>query len=145
MKQPLEKLSLITSLWPFAKWGVDIVGPMPPGKGGRKFLLVAVDYFTKWAEAEALATITTANVVKFLWNSVICRFGWEEFQPSWVLGPTRESGPSHTPYQGPTIQKLTHRKPSLAIRARSDSTEPARVHHDSIIRRHPKTTRDLRM
>jgi hypothetical protein len=62
MKQPPEKLSPITSPWPFAKWGVDIVGPMPPGKGGRKFLLVAVDYFTKWAEAEALATITTANV-----------------------------------------------------------------------------------
>jgi hypothetical protein len=74
MKQPPEKLSPITSLWPFAKWGVDIVGPMPPGKGGWKFLLVAVDYFTKWAEAEALATITTTNVVKFLWNSVICRF-----------------------------------------------------------------------
>jgi len=75
MKQPPEKLIPITSPWPFAKWGVDIVGPMPPGKGGRKFLLVAVDYFTKWAEAEALATITTANVVKFLWTSVICRFG----------------------------------------------------------------------
>jgi hypothetical protein len=75
MKQPPEKLSHITSPWPFAKWGVDIVEPMPPGKGGWKFLLVAVDYFTKWAEAEAFATITTANVVKFLWNSVICRFG----------------------------------------------------------------------
>jgi hypothetical protein len=37
---------------------------MPPGKGGKKFLLVAVDYFTKWAEAEAFATITTANVKK---------------------------------------------------------------------------------
>jgi hypothetical protein len=62
-----------------------------------------------------------------------------------VLGPTRESGPSHTPDQGPTIQKLTHRKPNPAIWARFDSTEPAWVHHDSIIRRHPKTTRDLRM
>lgn len=75
MKQHPEKLSPITSPWPFAKWGVDIVGPMPPGKGKRKFLLVVVDYFTKWSEAEALATITTANVIKFLWNSVICRFG----------------------------------------------------------------------
>jgi hypothetical protein len=63
MKQPPEKLSPITSLWPFAKWGVDIVGPMPPGKGGWKFLLVAVDYFTKWAEAEALATITNPQYI----------------------------------------------------------------------------------
>jgi hypothetical protein len=38
---------------------------MPPGKGKRKFLLVAVDYFTKWAEAEAFATITTDSVIKF--------------------------------------------------------------------------------
>jgi ribonuclease HI len=75
MKNPPEKLNPISSPWPFAKWGVDIVGPMPPGKGGRKFLLVAVDYFTKWAEAEAFATITTANVIKFIWSSIVCRFG----------------------------------------------------------------------
>jgi ribonuclease HI len=75
MKNPPEKLNPISSPWPFAKWGVDIVGPMPPGKGRRKFLLVAVDYFTKWAEAKAFATITTTNVIKFLWSSVVCRFG----------------------------------------------------------------------
>jgi len=49
MKTTPEKLTPLTSPWPFAKWGVDIVGPMPVGKGGRKFLVVAVDYFTKWA------------------------------------------------------------------------------------------------
>jgi hypothetical protein len=58
----------------FAKWGVDIVGPMPVGKGGWKFLVVAVDYFTKWAEEEALAAITTTNITSFLWKLVVCRF-----------------------------------------------------------------------
>jgi hypothetical protein len=72
---PPEYLHSVTSPWPFAKWGVDIVGPMPPGKGNRKFIVVAVDYFTKWVEAEALAAITIENVIKFLWKSVICRFG----------------------------------------------------------------------
>jgi transposase InsO family protein len=48
---------------------------MPVRKGGWKFLVVAVDYFTKWAEAEALAAITTANIITFLWKSVVCRFG----------------------------------------------------------------------
>jgi len=64
-----------------------------------------------------------------------------------LLGPTRESGPSHTPDQGPIIHRLTHRRPSPAISGsiRSDSTEPTRVHPDSIIRRHPKTIRDSRM
>jgi hypothetical protein len=75
MKTSLEKLTPLTSPWPFVKWGVDIVGPMPVGKGSRKFLVVAVDYFTKWAEAEVLATITTTNITSFLWNSVVCRFG----------------------------------------------------------------------
>lgn len=51
------------------------MGPMPPGKGNKKFLVVAIDYFTKWAETEALATITTNNIPKFLWKSIICRFG----------------------------------------------------------------------
>jgi hypothetical protein len=45
------------------------------GKGGRKFLVVTVDYFTKWAEAEALAAITTTSITSFLWKSVVCRFG----------------------------------------------------------------------
>jgi hypothetical protein len=48
---------------------------MPVGKGGRKFLVVAVDYLTKWAEVEALAAITTTNITSFLWKSVVCRFG----------------------------------------------------------------------
>jgi hypothetical protein len=54
---------------------VDIIGPLPTGKGGVKFAIVAMDYFTKWAEAEALASITTQNVVQLLWKSIVTRFG----------------------------------------------------------------------
>ncbi|KAL0394475.1 UNVERIFIED_CONTAM: hypothetical protein Slati_4413700 [Sesamum latifolium] len=43
---------------PFMQWGMDIVGPVPLAAGQRKFLLVAIDYFTKWVEAEPLARIT---------------------------------------------------------------------------------------
>ncbi|KAL0426583.1 UNVERIFIED_CONTAM: hypothetical protein Slati_2833100 [Sesamum latifolium] len=43
---------------PFRQWGIDIVGPFPLAASQRKFLLVAVDYFTKWVEAEPLARIT---------------------------------------------------------------------------------------
>ena len=42
-----EKLTMITSPWPFSQWGIVIVGPLPLGKGQVKFLLVAIDYFTK--------------------------------------------------------------------------------------------------
>ena len=70
-----EKLTTITSPWPFSQWGIDIVGPLPIGKGQVKFLLVAINYFTKWVEAEALATITEAKIQSFVWKNIICRFG----------------------------------------------------------------------
>ena len=72
---PAERLTTITSLWPFAQWGIDIVGPLPRGKGQVKFLLVAIDYFIKWVEAEALSTITEAKIQSFVWKNIICRFG----------------------------------------------------------------------
>ncbi|KAL0409949.1 UNVERIFIED_CONTAM: Retrovirus-related Pol polyprotein from transposon opus [Sesamum latifolium] len=49
--------------------------PFPLAYGQRKFLLVAVDYFTKWVEAEPLARITEGEVMKFIWKNIICRFG----------------------------------------------------------------------
>lgn len=61
-QRPSEKLTTITSPWPFAQWGINIVGPLPQGKSQVKFLLVAIDYFTKWVEVEALATITEARI-----------------------------------------------------------------------------------
>ena len=44
---PAERMTTITSPWPFAQWGIDIVGPLPLGKRQVKFLMVAIDYFTK--------------------------------------------------------------------------------------------------
>jgi hypothetical protein len=59
----------------FSEMGVDIVGPFLEAVGILKFLIVVVDYFTKWVEAKPLATITNACVKKFLWEHIICRFG----------------------------------------------------------------------
>ncbi|RDX87843.1 Gypsy retrotransposon integrase-like protein 1, partial [Mucuna pruriens] len=51
---PLEQLHSITSPWSFHKWGVDILGPFPPTPSRVKYLIVAVDYFTNWIEAEPI-------------------------------------------------------------------------------------------
>jgi transposase InsO family protein len=56
-------------------WGVDILGPFSATQSQVKFLLVAVDYFTKWVEAEPVATISAEKVKKFYWKKIICRFG----------------------------------------------------------------------
>ena len=63
---PSEPLTSVTSPWSFQQWGLDILGLLPIGKGQCKFVVVAVDYFTKWAEAEPLATITEQKVHNFV-------------------------------------------------------------------------------
>ena len=50
------------------------MGPLPQGKRKMKVLLVTIDYFTKWVEVEALATITEAKVQNFVWKNIVCRF-----------------------------------------------------------------------
>ncbi|GJX29011.1 reverse transcriptase domain-containing protein [Tanacetum coccineum] len=57
-RNPQQPLTPITAPWPFYKWGIDIAGPFPEGPGKVKFFIVDVDYFTKWIEAKAVATIT---------------------------------------------------------------------------------------
>ena len=57
-RQPSEYLTLIMAPWPFAQWGLDILGPFSLGTRQMKFLVVGIDYFTKWVEAEPLAKIT---------------------------------------------------------------------------------------
>ncbi|GKE05305.1 reverse transcriptase domain-containing protein [Tanacetum coccineum] len=74
-RNPQQKLSPITSPWPFYKWGIDIVGPFPEGPGKVKFLIVAIDYFTKCIEAKPVATITGSQIKKFVWDNIVCRFG----------------------------------------------------------------------
>ncbi|GJX54785.1 reverse transcriptase domain-containing protein [Tanacetum coccineum] len=74
-RQPQQELTPITSPWPFHKWGIDIAGPFPVAAGGLKFLIVAIDYFTKWIEAKAVATITGNQVKRFVWDNIVCRFG----------------------------------------------------------------------
>nr|GFA69602.1 reverse transcriptase domain-containing protein [Tanacetum cinerariifolium] len=74
-RHPQQSLSLITAPWPFYKWGIDIACPFPEGPGKVKFLIVAMDYFTKWIEAKAVATITGGQVKKFVWDNIVCRFG----------------------------------------------------------------------
>ncbi|RDY11149.1 Gypsy retrotransposon integrase-like protein 1, partial [Mucuna pruriens] len=73
---PPEQLHVMASPWPFHKWGIDILGPFPMAPGQVKFLMVAVDYFTKWIEAEPMATITAKRVKRFVWKKIVCRFGF---------------------------------------------------------------------
>jgi ribonuclease HI len=73
--QPAGELQPLVSPWPFAQWGMDLVGPLPKATGNRRWLIVATDYFTKWVEAEPLANIRDKDSIKFVWKNIITRFG----------------------------------------------------------------------
>ena len=67
-------LNPLSSPWPFAQWGLDIVGSFPKVAGNKRYLLVDTDYFTKWVEAEPLANIRDVDAKRFVWKNIITRF-----------------------------------------------------------------------
>ena len=62
IRQPSEELSSMTAPWPFVQWGLDIIGSFPTAIRQLKFLVVGIDYFTKWVEAKPLTTIMEKNI-----------------------------------------------------------------------------------
>jgi hypothetical protein len=69
-----QMLQMIPPSWPFAVWGLDIVGPFPHAIGGFRFLYVAINKLTKWSEATLVVKINKQSAVKFI-KSSICKFG----------------------------------------------------------------------
>nr|GEU73131.1 reverse transcriptase domain-containing protein [Tanacetum cinerariifolium]GEV10313.1 reverse transcriptase domain-containing protein [Tanacetum cinerariifolium] len=51
---------------------------LPEGLGKVKFLIVAMDYFTKWIKAKLVTTITGNQIKKFMWDNIVCKFGLHE-------------------------------------------------------------------
>jgi hypothetical protein len=73
--KPSAIVQLIPPTWPLQRWGMDLVGPLPPSQRGNRIAVVAIEYFTRWIEAKPLATIMSESVRKFFWQNIICRFG----------------------------------------------------------------------
>ncbi|XP_025685479.1 uncharacterized protein [Arachis hypogaea] len=63
-KAPASELSLLTSSRPFSQWGVDLLGPFPVGLGQIKYLIVAINYYTKWIEASHWLVITRFGILE---------------------------------------------------------------------------------
>jgi hypothetical protein len=64
-KQPSSLTQLIQPTWPLQRWGLDLLSPLPLAQGNLKYIVVAVQYFSKWIEAKPLAIITSVMVQKF--------------------------------------------------------------------------------
>ncbi|KAJ9553755.1 hypothetical protein OSB04_017800 [Centaurea solstitialis] len=73
--RPSEPLHSVLIPWPFMRWGMDIVGKLPPAPGQKVYLLVLTDYFSKWIEAGAFSQVRDKEVISFIQKNIIYRFG----------------------------------------------------------------------
>ncbi|KAJ9536787.1 hypothetical protein OSB04_un000011 [Centaurea solstitialis] len=73
--RPSEPLHSVLVPWPFMRWGMDIVGKLPPAPGQKVYLLVLTDYFSKWIEAGAFSQVRDKEVISFIQKNIIYRFG----------------------------------------------------------------------
>jgi ribonuclease HI len=71
---PAYKLVTIPPTWPFACWGLDMIGPLPTAPGGFNIVLVAIDKFTKWIEVKPVTCPKADRVLDFL-DELVHRYG----------------------------------------------------------------------
>ncbi|MCO5609626.1 hypothetical protein L7F22_063856 [Adiantum nelumboides] len=66
---------LLLANGPFEKWGIDAMGPLPKTKNGKLYILVAIDYMTRWVEAQSVTRVNEKTVSRFVYTHICCRFG----------------------------------------------------------------------
>ena len=72
---PPTVLNSLSSLWPFAAWGIDIIGEIRlNASNGHKYMVVAIDYFSRWIKAKSFGTLKAKQIEKFIEKSLICRY-----------------------------------------------------------------------
>jgi hypothetical protein len=75
-RAPSLAMNPIVKPWPFRGWGIDLIGQIYPSSSkGYKFILAATDYFTKWVEAVPLKMATSKDIIAFIKEHIIYRFG----------------------------------------------------------------------
>ena len=72
--QSASQLTSIVVSWPFVQWRIDIFDLFSSISGQKKFIVIAINYFTKWMEAKSLAQIIESKMEDFIQKSIIYRF-----------------------------------------------------------------------
>jgi len=71
----LTALNVLSAPWPYSMWGIHVIGAIESKvSNGNRFILVAIDYFTKWVKAASYAIMTRKVVAKFTKREIICRY-----------------------------------------------------------------------
>ncbi|PHT55362.1 hypothetical protein CQW23_03848 [Capsicum baccatum] len=106
-KRTIRRLaSAMAAPWPFVTWGMDVIGPIEPkASNGHRFILVAIDYFTKWVEVVTFKSVTKKAVVDFVHANIICKFGI----PKMIITDNAANLNSHLMQEVCLQFKITHR------------------------------------
>lgn len=72
-----HQLITIPPSWPFACWGLDMIGPLTIAPGGFTHVLVAIDKFTKWIDYKPIVKLTADPVINFICD-ILYRFGFPQ-------------------------------------------------------------------
>jgi len=75
MRAPPAPLHPIIAVGPFAKWCIDFITCNPHSAGGHAYIILAIDYFTKWAEVMPTFDADGKTAAIFVFNHIITRFG----------------------------------------------------------------------
>eukprot|EP00253_Pinus_taeda_P010376 PITA_10376 len=76
-RKPSMPLQPVNIEQPFSQWGLDIIGEIVPHSSKQhRYILMATDYFTKWVEAVPLKTANSENIIEFIDQFIITKFGF---------------------------------------------------------------------
>ncbi len=108
----------------FKRWGVDIVELLPIIREGNRYIVVAMDYFSRWPEARSLKTANADMVATFLYEEIICRFG----------APRILQSDRRTHFVNELIQRLTKR-----FKVKHSLSSPYHSQSNGLVERFNKT------
>ena len=73
---PPSELHVLTSPWPFSVWGINVIGKVSlKSFNGNEYILVAIDYFTKWVEENSYTRLTAGKAAKFIISHIMSIWG----------------------------------------------------------------------
>ena len=113
---PAQELRMIPITWPFAVSGLDMVGPFKRSKDKKTHLLVVVDKFTKWVEAEPVSKCDAVTAVQFIKKVIF----WLGFPHSIITdnGTNLSKGAMKEFFKGSTSGLMFHQLHILSLMVR---------------------------
>ncbi|XP_050915881.1 uncharacterized protein LOC127130975 [Lathyrus oleraceus] len=108
---PASELHTIIKPWPFRGWALDLIGKIRHNSSkGQRYILVGIDYFTKWVKAVPLVNVDQETVIEFIQRQILYRFGiperkkqknWHKTldQALWACRTSPKEATNTTPFQ----------------------------------------------